>query len=491
MSSSSESSAASTGSSGLSAEAEAAEGRRRAAWFQAVDEREAQKAREAAAREGPPSPADPPQATVEAPVAAFDFDEAAVFGGERAGFVFRTGPNGLGYYRDAPSGAAPPPSASAELFGYLDANRAAPEPEPEPEPEPRVEGGLRLADLERVADGLLGSGAQASVHLYRHPTPPSGFVGELQYAVKIVKKAGLSERAAARVMAEKEALTAINTSWAARPQAAQGSRSGWEAAPPVIRLHGTDQDAEHLYLIQEYLSKGMLTSLAPLSPPLARYYLAAIALAVDASHAAGYLHRDIKLDNVMLDGAARARLCDFGLCKQLGPAPSGERCRSMVGTAGCVAPEVLAAQPYGYAADWWGVGVAGYHLLAGAPPHDPAAEGAITGGWGSAANRAAVARWVARLHEPMPSCRAIQASDDERTAPAGGGAEPLLRALLDPSPNTRLGSTRGLAELKEHEWFAEFDWRSLEEGTLLPPQQTFELAIGGTDADGGDAFADF
>ena len=113
MSSSSESSAASTGSSGLSAEAEAAEGRRRAAWFQAVDEREAQKAREAAAREGPPSPADPPQATVEAPVAAFDFDEAAVFGGERAGFVFRTGPNGTGYYRDAPPRAAPPPSASA------------------------------------------------------------------------------------------------------------------------------------------------------------------------------------------------------------------------------------------------------------------------------------------------------------------------------------------------------------------------------------------
>ena len=62
MSSSSESSAASTGSSG-SAEAEAAEGRRRAAWFQAVDEREAEKAREAAAREGQPSPAGPPQAT--------------------------------------------------------------------------------------------------------------------------------------------------------------------------------------------------------------------------------------------------------------------------------------------------------------------------------------------------------------------------------------------------------------------------------------------
>lgn len=120
---------------------------------------------------------------------------------------------------------------------------------------------------------------------------------------------------------------------------------------------------------------------APLPPLLARYYLAALALAVDTVHTTGFIHRDIKLDNVMLDGEARVRLIDFGLCcKQqiteadtaVGAAGGSEaqatertsqRCGSLVGTAGCVAPEVLAKQPYGCSADWWAVGVAGFHLL--------------------------------------------------------------------------------------------------------------------------------
>jgi len=92
---------------------------------------------------------------------------------------------------------------------------------------------------------------------------------------------------------------------------------------------------------------------------------------VDTVHRAGFIHRDLKLDNVMLDGEARIRLIDFGLCKRIGGGDRGEdppsrmalRCGSLVGTAGCVAPEVLAQQPYGCSADWWAVGVAGYHLL--------------------------------------------------------------------------------------------------------------------------------
>lgn len=113
---------------------------------------------------------------------------------------------------------------------------------------------------------------------------------------------------------------------------------------------------------------------APLPPVLARYYLAALALAIDTVHRAGFIHRDLKLDNVMLDGEARIRLIDLGLCKRIWDANEADaehppsrcttqRCGSLVGTAGCVAPEVLAKQPYGCSADWWAVGVAGFHLL--------------------------------------------------------------------------------------------------------------------------------
>jgi serine/threonine protein kinase len=96
-------------------------------------------------------------------------------------------------------------------------------------------------------------------------------------------------------------------------------------------------------------------------------------------HRAGFIHRDLKLDNVMLDGEARIRLIDFGLCKRIWDhdepedasinARMAQRCGSLVGTAGCVAPEVLAKQPYGCSADWWAVGVAGFHLLVSIRTH--------------------------------------------------------------------------------------------------------------------------
>ena len=194
------------------------------------------------------------------------------------------------------------------------------------------------------------------------------------------------------------------------------------------------------------------------------------------------------------------RLIDFGLCKRLGSADEEkgagaavERCGSLVGTAGCVAPEVLANQPYGYSADWWAVGVAGYHLLTGAPPHDPGCEGDIVGGWTNPLNRGAIARWVARLHERRPTCHAVRADmeDESKDLGAGGGAEPVLHGLLDPDPTKRLCGQRGLAELEECKWFEGFDWEGLKAGTLLPPEQTFDFGGGGGGVAAGASSGEF
>lgn len=139
----------------------------------------------------------------------------------------------------------------------------------------------------------------------------------------------------------------------------------------------------------------------------------------------------------------------------------------------------------------------------GAPPHDPACEGAIVGGWNNPINRSAIARWVARLHEPPPTCAAIRTDldDESKDLGAGAGAEPVLHRLLDPDPTTRLCATRGLDELKECAWFEGFDWEALQAGTLLPPEQSFSFDLQGTAsaalgrepaaAPNHNAFADF
>ena len=133
-------------------------------------------------------------------------------------------------------------------------------------------------------------------------------------------------------------------------------------------------------------------------------------------------------------------------------------------------------------------GDADFWCQTGAPPHDPACEGAIIGGWNNPDNDNAIARWVERLLAPPPTCAAIRTAldDDCKDLGAGGGAEPVLHGLLDPDPTTRLGATRGLDELKECAWFRDFDWAALEAGTLLPPEQSFSLDLPTTSAQSPD-----
>ena len=289
-------SATSTSCSDASSEdsdtAEAAEAARRAAWFSEVDGREEEKTTKGAALFGD-APLQPPAA--ERLVAEVDFSASVAFAGQREGWVFRVGANGTGYYRDMPPATAQNAAdgGSAELFGYLDhkagATRSFDESagsshqrsdsrdhgaadDGDSDNEDGRTGGLRLRHLESVRDGLLGEGAQSRVYLYRHPNPPSGHAGELQYAVKTIQKAGLSERAAARIVDEKAALSATNALWARSQTTAADtvrSASGRQIlpAPPVVRLLGTDQDHEQLYLIQEFLSKGQLTELVRAAKP--------------------------------------------------------------------------------------------------------------------------------------------------------------------------------------------------------------------------------
>jgi hypothetical protein len=53
----------------------------------------------------------------------------------------------------------------------------------------------------------------------------------------------------------------------------------------------------------------------------------------------------------------------------------------------------------------------------------------------------------------------------------------VLHRLLDPDPKKRLCATRGLDELKECSWFEGFDWGALENGSLLPPEQSFSFDL--------------
>ena len=86
-----------------------------------------------------------------------------------------------------------------------------------------------------------------------------------------------------------------------------------------------------------------------------------LADALDAVHGAGRLHCDLKPNNILVDRDGRLRVCDFGLVADVGD-------RSAHGTAWFMAPEQVAGEPLGPAADWYAIGVILFELIAGRPP---------------------------------------------------------------------------------------------------------------------------
>ena len=95
--------------------------------------------------------------------------------------------------------------------------------------------------------------------------------------------------------------------------------------------------------------------------------VAEIASALDALHAAGLVHRDVKPSNILLDAERGALLTDFGLAKSrdysMLTAPG-----QMLGTLDYIAPEMLRGYEPGPSSDLYALGCVVYECLAGMPP---------------------------------------------------------------------------------------------------------------------------
>jgi DNA-binding beta-propeller fold protein YncE len=105
----------------------------------------------------------------------------------------------------------------------------------------------------------------------------------------------------------------------------------------------------------------------PLQPARAIALLGQVAEALDAAHAAGIVHRDVKPHNVLVEGD-RAYLSDFGLAKALGESGARQSGASVVGTAEYMSPEQWRGGAVGPAADLYSLGCVLYEALTGIVP---------------------------------------------------------------------------------------------------------------------------
>ena len=145
--------------------------------------------------------------------------------------------------------------------------------------------------------------------------------------------------------------------------------------PNVVKLIDIFESADNFYLVLEYMGGGDLFDYLKarkfrLTEDRAREIILQLIQAVQFLHSFGVVHRDIKLENVMMSDVtdnAVPKLADFGLAKIVGPS---EKADEPFGTLGYAAPEVLKKEPYGPACDLWSLGCISHALLCGALPFD-------------------------------------------------------------------------------------------------------------------------
>ncbi|EFJ48959.1 hypothetical protein VOLCADRAFT_59940 [Volvox carteri f. nagariensis] len=148
--------------------------------------------------------------------------------------------------------------------------------------------------------------------------------------------------------------------------------------PNIVGFKEVFLTPSHLGIVMEYAAGGELferiVKAGRFSEDEARYFFQQLISGVEYCHASGVCHRDLKLENTLLDGnaAPRLKICDFGYSKVRSAFDSQPK--STVGTPAYIAPEVLQRKEYnGQPADVWSCGVTLYVMLVGAYPfEDPA-----------------------------------------------------------------------------------------------------------------------
>eukprot|EP00262_Sarcandra_glabra_P022182 TRINITY_DN9712_c0_g6_i1.p1 TRINITY_DN9712_c0_g6~~TRINITY_DN9712_c0_g6_i1.p1 ORF type:complete len:340 (-),score=57.69 TRINITY_DN9712_c0_g6_i1:269-1288(-) len=144
--------------------------------------------------------------------------------------------------------------------------------------------------------------------------------------------------------------------------------------PNIVRFKEVLLTPTHLTILMEYAAGGELferiCNAGRFSEDEARFFFQQLISGVSYCHSMQICHRDLKLENTLLDGslAPRLKICDFGYSKS---SVLHSQPKSTVGTPAYIAPEVLSRREYdGKIADVWSCGVTLYVMLVGAYPFE-------------------------------------------------------------------------------------------------------------------------
>lgn len=198
--------------------------------------------------------------------------------------------------------------------------------------------------------------------------------------------------------------------------------------PNIIHLHEVLASRSKIYMVLELVNGGELfdrvSKSGRLSENLCRRYFQQLVAAVGYCHSRGVFHRDLKLENLLLDDNGDLKVSDFGLSAIPDQVQADGLFHTLCGTPAYVAPEILAKKGYSAAAvDLWSCGIILFVLVAGYLPFNDA-------------NLMAMYRKIYRGEFRCPKWTSPELRD-------------LIGRLLDRNPDTRIT----VEEILAHPWF--------------------------------------
>ncbi|KAJ1437066.1 Serine/threonine-protein kinase, active site [Sesbania bispinosa] len=198
----------------------------------------------------------------------------------------------------------------------------------------------------------------------------------------------------------------------------------------VVRLYEVLASKTRIYMVLEYVNGGELfdkiASKGKLSEADGRKMFQQLINGVSYCHNKGVFHRDLKLENVLVDAKGNIKITDFNLSALPQHFRADGLLHTTCGSPNYVAPEILANRGYdGATSDIWSCGVILYVILTGYLPFDD--------------------RNLAVLYQK------IFKGDVQIPRWLSPGAQNIIKRILDPNPKTRMTMNM----IKEDEWFRE------------------------------------
>src|SRR5439155_11573893 len=182
----------------------------------------------------------------------------------------------------------------------------------------------------------------------------------------------------------------------------------------VVPIHDAGEFEGQMYLVMRYVEgsdlKTLLRREGRLDPARAVAICAQIAAALDAAHAKGLVHRDVKPSNVLPDGDDHVYLSDFGLARRLGESIPSITAEPSLGTPAYASPEQVGGGDVDGRADVYGLACVLHECLTGEVPYPRTSELAVL--------------W-AHLNDPPPAI------------PSHPAVEPVIARALAKEPDDR------------------------------------------------------